>query len=94
VIRVAGAETGGVCNRSDDDQEDDGTASLERGTAYALSQPDADIESDHDSENGERSSKSECDTTHGPFDSPPPTRRYFMQFKGFARFRAGSVSRT
>jgi len=85
VIRVTGARTGGVCNRSDDVEGADG---LPR-TAYVLSHPGADIESDHDSENGERGSKHECYITRGPPDSPPPTMRYFRQFKGFGRFRGG-----
>jgi len=59
-------------------------------TAHVLGQPGADIDSDHDSENGERGSENECDTTRGPLDSPPPTMRHFMQFKGFARFAARS----
>ena len=54
-----------------------------------MSQPDADIESGHDSENGERDSENECDTTRGPLDSPPPTMRYLMEFKCFGRFRGG-----
>ena len=85
VIRVAFAETGGVCNRSDDVEGADG---LPR-TAYALSHPEADIEKEHNSENGERSSENECDTTRGPLDSPPPTMMYFTQLKSFARFRGG-----
>ncbi len=62
-------------------------------TAYVLNQPGADIDSDHDSENGERGSENECDTTRGPLDSPPPTKRYFKQFKGSARFRGGERTR-
>jgi len=65
-----------------------------RGSAYVASQPEADIESDHDSENGNRDSKNDCDTTRGPLGSPPPKIIYLCTSKVSLGFAARSVSKT
>ena len=68
-----------------------GTATLERRSAYVLSQRGADTECDYDSEHGERGSKNARETTRGPLDSPPPNKE---GLDAIQRFCIGSAARS